>query len=98
MQSIGVELRVDGWTTTIERIEIKRRRTALNEFVHGHDPDAAVNSVAFGTGTNGQPLLASADSKGTVRVWDPDTGDPITAPLTGHGRWVWSVAFGTGTR
>lgn len=36
MQPIGVELRVIGWTAAVERIEIERRRTALDEFVHSH--------------------------------------------------------------
>jgi WD40 repeat protein len=43
----------------------------------------------------GRPLLASAGDDG-VRVWDPDTGDPVGQPLTEHTGWVESVAFGTG--
>jgi WD40 repeat protein len=55
-----------------------------------------VNSVAFGTGRSGRPLLASGGGDKTVRLWDPATGAPVGKPLTGHtGRVVW-VAFGTG--
>ena len=41
-------------------------------------------------------LLASADSDGTVRLWDPATGQPIGTPIqavTGHGSGVTGVAF-----
>lgn len=29
-----------------------------------------------------------------VRVWDPVTGEPVGAPLTGHTMAVYSVGFG----
>ena len=29
-------------------------------------------------------LLASAGDDGTVRLWDPATGEPVGEPLTGH--------------
>jgi WD40 repeat protein len=41
-------------------------------------------------------VLASADSDGTVRLWDPATGQPIGISLpadTGPGRGVTAVAF-----
>ena len=37
------------------------------------------------------PRLAGADA--TVRLWNPDTGQPIGAPLTGHTGAVIGVAF-----
>ena len=38
-------------------------------------------------------LLASAGDDGTVRLWDPASGDPIGEPLTGHTDAVCAVAF-----
>jgi WD40 repeat protein len=37
--------------------------------------------------------LASASIDGTVRMWNPDTGQLIGAPLTGHSGPVVAVAF-----
>jgi hypothetical protein len=37
-------------------------------------------------------LLASGDRVGTLRLWDPDTGEPVGRPLTAHNARIWSVA------
>jgi WD40 repeat protein len=37
-------------------------------------------------------LLATADGDGTVRLWDPATGQ-LQRTLSGHDRGVWGVAF-----
>jgi WD40 repeat protein len=69
--------------------------TPVGRLLTGHE--GAVTSVAFGTGPDDRVLLASGDSKGTVRLWDPDDeGRPVREPLTGHEGAVTSVAFGTG--
>ncbi|MFI5774721.1 AAA family ATPase [Streptomyces sp. NPDC051658] len=41
---------------------------------------------------DGRPAAVSADSHGTVRVWDMATSRPIGKPLTGHPTNVWAVA------
>ncbi|WP_157751677.1 WD40 repeat domain-containing protein [Actinoplanes derwentensis] len=53
-----------------------------------------VNSVAWTTTDSGQPLLATASSDGTTRIWNPHTGETITT-LTGHTGRVWCVAWAT---
>ena len=37
--------------------------------------------------------LATAGADRTVRLWEANTGTPVTDPFTGHGDQVTSVAF-----
>ncbi|MGX1879587.1 WD40 repeat domain-containing protein, partial [Nocardia fluminea] len=73
------------WTTA--------QPTSFHRLLTGHN--GSVYSVAFGTSPDGTLLLASGSLDDTVRVWDPDTGQPGGPALTGHTRPVESVAFGT---
>ncbi|MGP4090316.1 AAA family ATPase [Streptomyces sp. KR55] len=94
---------VTGSTATADHTEVRplyrtrlasvRRDDSLLTFT-GHS-GRAVLSVAFGTTAKDQPLLASADGDGTVRLWDPVRETPIGEPLTGHLGAVRSVAFDT---
>ncbi|MCP4960347.1 MAG: hypothetical protein GY925_13905 [Actinomycetia bacterium] len=61
--------------------------------VAGGGHTSTVYSVAFGT-VDGRPVLASASSDETVRLWDPATGAAIGEPLIGHTNTVNSMAFG----
>ena len=57
----------------------------------------SVFTVAFGRCPDGRLLLATGGRKTdpTVRLWDPDAGEPFGDPLTGHTGSVNGVAFGT---
>jgi WD40 repeat protein len=37
--------------------------------------------------------LATGGNDSTVRLWDVDTGQPLSKPFTGHQGEVWGVAF-----
>jgi hypothetical protein len=41
---------------------------------------------------DGRTLLATGSGDGTVRLWDPVTGTPVSRPLTGHTDTVLAVA------
>jgi WD40 repeat protein len=64
--------------------------------LHGHtapiEAIAICPTVVLYQSQTLENLLASADSEGTVRLWDLTTGDCLQV-LRGHDRRVWSVAF-----
>jgi WD40 repeat protein len=51
-----------------------------------------VQAVAAVPMPDGHTLLASASTDHTVRIWDPDTGQPLGQPLSGHTGRVQAVA------
>ncbi len=60
----------------------------------GHDGDV-YSVVAFDSLDDNRDrhvLLATAGNDGTVRIWDPVSGEETTDPLTGHEGAVFSVA------
>ena len=75
---------------------VKRWLTGAEPTPTIHLQDSAVNGPAFSP--NGK-LLATADGDGTVRLWNPLTGQPVGTPLHavtaqgGTGESVNGVAF-----
>jgi hypothetical protein len=64
------------------------QRASTLKIITGHtDP---LHSVAFSP--DGHRLASTSDDT-TVRLWNPDTGQPLGQPLTGHTDTVSSVAF-----
>ena len=67
----------------------------LSDHTHPYGPRGGA-VVAFGADADGRLLLACGDTAGTVRLWDPATGDPVGALLSGHTGAVRAVALGAG--
>jgi WD40 repeat protein len=56
----------------------------------GHE--GGVQAIAAVPMPNGHTLIASASTDHTVRLWDPDTGQPMGQPLIGHEGRVQAIA------
>ncbi len=66
--------------------------TTLNQQLVFPAHDEMVTALAFSP--NGQMLASGAGySDPSVRLWNPATGERITAPLTGHRRFVRGLTF-----
>jgi WD40 repeat protein len=67
----------------------------------GHTGGVAAVCTLPGTDATGAPdgrtLLAATSADGTVRIWDPATGQQTQDPLTGHTSTVWAVCTLPGT-
>ncbi|OCH92380.1 WD40 repeat-like protein [Obba rivulosa] len=61
---------------------------AEETIIHGHED--SVWSVAFSPDGH---RIASGSSDNTIRMWDAQTGEPVTAPFNGHEGSVNCVAF-----
>ncbi len=66
-----------------------RRRTPVHLALTGHT--GGVWALTAFAGPDGRAQLASGGADGSVRVWDPATGQQVGAPLTGHPGGVWAV-------
>ena len=72
------------------RVESGKATTwpAIQNVLVGHTD--WVMSVAF---SQDGKRIVSGSSDNTIRVWNADTGEVISAPFEGHTDWVTSVAF-----
>jgi WD40 repeat protein len=61
-----------------------------------HRYPRSVNEVAFGVDRNYRPLLASAGDDGTVRLWDPTTGNLVGESAYSHGDTGYSHSLPVG--
>ncbi len=76
---------------TIKLWDVESKK--LTETIIGHNN--TINALAFvPEGTHQYSgCLASGSADGTIRFWNPNTGEEITIFTTGHTEWVKALAF-----
>lgn len=62
----------------------------LNSFLRCQSAETTVRSLAFSP--DGQ-TLASADSTGTIILWNLDSGFMVREPIRAHEKYIYSIAF-----
>lgn len=86
---LGLLLAAEAYELDPDDFEVRRsllaavqEHPALERVLHGED--GRIDTVAF---SPDGALLASGSNDGTIRLWDPATGQPVGAPLdTGQGQ------------
>ena len=84
LDGLGTTYRADGWHAPYKAQWAAVRPRSERAVLEGHHN--WVRAVCAVT-VNGRELLASTDSNGTVRLWDPATSEQ-RAVLEGHHNWV----------
>jgi WD40 repeat protein len=87
LDDLGASYRDGGWQAPYRALWASVRPRNERAVLEGHQ--GWVNSVCLVT-VGGRELLASAGGDGTVRIWDPGTGQQ-RAVLEGHQGWVYAV-------
>ncbi|HXZ73552.1 MAG TPA: WD40 repeat domain-containing protein, partial [Streptosporangiaceae bacterium] len=87
LDDLGTSYRDGGWQAPYRALWASVKPRSERAVLEGHQ--GWVNGVCPVT-VGGQKLLASAGGDGTVRIWDPATGQ-LRAVLEGHQGWVYAV-------
>ena len=70
-------------------IETKKIRKTLN----GHNNTIVALTFVPENAPKYSGCLASGSADGTIRFWNPDTGEELLTFTTGHTKWVKAIAF-----
>src|SRR5262249_26419254 len=94
LDDLGASYRDGGWQAPYRALWASVKPRSERAVLEGHQ--GWVNGVCP-VSVTGKNLLASAGGDGTVRIWDPVTGQ-LRAVLEGHQGWVYTVCPLTVTR